>query len=288
MLETTETPETPRPPRTTDGGRDRPPVVTFLNQKGGVGKTSLVIHTAGALAARGHRVLVVDLAPEGDLTTILGHADHYDPARDETLHAALTAPREGRSLLEDLVVSREEFDLVPSNEQLLGLDTAAALEDQADGRLALDQLLGADVVREYDVVLVDNEPRINALTDAAIVAADGVVVPLYAEALSVQGLSRLGKQIESVAGLGAPTEILAFVLNRVETNNQAEAIVSQVWDGFGDGYSIFEIRKRVDLQRSLSRDSASVFASSVECDQEAVLEDLAERIEEGVGLEVTV
>lgn len=284
MTRTTKTPETPGTP---DGGRDRPPVVTFLNSKGGVGKTSLVAHTAGALADRGHNVLTVDLAPEGDLTAILGHADRYDPALGGTLHAALEAPDEADALLEELIISREEFDLLPSNEQLIGRDTARNLEDRDDGRLAVDHLLDADVVREYDVVLLDNEPRINALTDAAIVAADGVVVPLYAEALSVQGISRLGKQIQSVADLGDSTEVLAFVLNRIETNNQSAAIVAQVWEQFGDGHEIFEIRKRVDLQRSLSRDSASIFASPLECDQTEVLADLAETIEAGLDLEVT-
>lgn len=270
---------------TTDTTGDRPPVLTLVNSKGGVGKTSLVAHLAGALAARDHEVLVADLAPEGDLTLALGHADAYDPARDWSLHDALTAPEDYQERLGDLLVSGAEFDVLPSNEQLLGdPDTAEVLGETEEGRHAVDRLLDAEAVRDYDVVLVDNEPRVNALTDASIVAADGVVVPLYSEALSVQGLQRLSKQISSVGHLGGGVDVLAFVLNRVQNNNQSEAVVRQVREKFGDDHAVLEVRDRVDLQRSLARDQESIVASSIECDQEAVLDDLAAVVEEGLGL----
>lgn len=269
----------------TEATGGRPPVLTLLNSKGGVGKTSLVVHLGGALAARGHDVLLVDMAPEGDLTLALGYGDAYDPSRDWSLHEALTAPDDYQDRLGDLLVDGEEFDLLPSNERLLGRETAETLRGTEGGRQAFDRLLDAEAVGDYDVVLVDNEPRINVLTDASIVAADGVVVPLYSEALSVQGLQRLSKQISSVGHLGGGVDVLAFVLNRVRNNNQSAAVVRQVRDQFGDDHAVLEIRERVDLQRSLARDQESIVASSIECDQEAVLDDLAAVVEEGLALQ---
>lgn len=270
----------------TTGGGDGPAVLSLSNSKGGVGKTSLAVHLAGGLSDRGLEVLVADLDPGGDLTMILGHADAYQPDPDAwSLHEALAAPEGYRSRLADRILQRDEFDLLPANERMLVQDTAEVLAGHDDGRLAVQRLFTTGAVDQYDVILLDNEPRINALTDAALVAADGVVVPLYAEALSAQGLHRLGQQIASVDHLGGGVEVLAFVLNRVEDNDQSAAVVRNVRENFGDDHAILEVRKRVDLQRSIARDDQSIFASSVWTDQQAVLADLAQLAAEGLGLD---
>jgi len=107
MTETGETIET------------RPAIVAMLNQKGGVGKTTLTIHVAGGLAERGLDVLVVDLAPEGALTSILGYDEAYsDLDREITLHELLLDPSRTDEI-GDLVLEAEEFDLLPANERMV-------------------------------------------------------------------------------------------------------------------------------------------------------------------------
>ena len=272
MAETTETSDT----RVTTGPA---PIAAMLNQKGGVGKTTLTVQLGGMLADRGWGVLAVDLEPEGALTSILGFDDVYsDLTRDVTLHELLLDPQGHADHAGDLVVEGAEFDLLPSSERMVD-KTASALEGEPRARDRLGMAL--DALRDaYDIILVDNEPSINVLTDNALRNSDGVIIPTYAEGLSVQGLDRLQKQIASIEEYYGPVDVLALVINRIENNNQAEAMVERLRDGFGDQLPVVEIRKRVALQRSLVQEGQSVVTADEETDMEDRLEGLAEVVED--------
>jgi len=270
MSETTET---------TQAIETSTPVVAVLNQKGGVGKTTLTVQLGGVLADRGLNVLAVDLEPEGALTSILGFdAVYSDLERDLTLHDLLLDPQSHADRADDLVVKGPEFDLLPSHERMVDT-TASALEGEPRARDRLGMAL--DTLRDaYDVILVDNEPSINVLTDNALRNSDGVIIPTYAEGLSVQGLDRLQKQIASIEEYYGPVNVLALVINRIEHNNQAQAMVDHLRDGFGDHLPVVEIRKRVALQRSLVQEGRSVVTADEETDMEPPLKDLAAIVED--------
>ncbi|WP_336134230.1 ParA family protein [Natronomonas amylolytica] len=253
-------------------GASETPVLALINQKGGVGKTTLTVHVAGALAARGLDVLVVDAAPEGALTSILGYDVAYEPNRDVTLHELILEPIEYADRVDDIIESGEEFDLLPANERMVD-NTAKSLEGEPRARERLEMVF--DTIDGYDIIVVDNAPSVNTLTDNALIASDSVLVPLYAEALSVQGLDRLQKQVQGIEQYYGDVTILGFVLNRVEQNNQSDAMVEQVRVNFGNAFEIFEIRKRVALQRPLASQQRSVFAVEESTDMEAVLENIA-------------
>ncbi|MFY4815753.1 ParA family protein [Haloarcula sp. AONF1] len=266
-------------PQTTETGETietSPAIVAMLNQKGGVGKTTLTIHVAGALADRELDVLVVDLAPEGALTSILGYDEAYsDLDREVSLHELLLDPSRAAGV-ENLVLEGEEFDLLPSNERMVDR-TGGELNGEPRARerlkMALDEL-GAG----YDVVLVDNMPSINVLTDNALVASDGVLIPAYAEALSVQGLDRLQKQIDSVREYFGTVRILGIVANRVEHNKQADAMLERLHAEFEDGLGIpvFDVYKRVDLQRAIAAQERSIFAAEeLDTDMAEVIAEIA-------------
>jgi chromosome partitioning protein len=271
-------------PQTTETGETietSPAIVAMLNQKGGVGKTTLTIHVAGALADRELDVLVVDLAPEGALTSILGYDEAYsDLDREVSLHELLLDPSRAAGV-ENLVLEGEEFDLLPSNERMVDR-TGGELNGEPRARerlkMALDEL-GAG----YDVVLVDNMPSINVLTDNALVASDGVLIPAYAEALSVQGLDRLQKQIDSVREYFGTVRILGIVANRVEHNKQADAMLEQLHAEFEDGLGIpvFDVYKRVDLQRAIAAQERSIFAAEeLDTDMAEVLAEIAALVDD--------
>ncbi|ELZ37572.1 MULTISPECIES: ParA family protein [Halorubrum] len=272
MPQTTETSETIE---------TSPAIVAMLNQKGGVGKTTLTIHVAGALADRELDVLVVDLAPEGALTSILGYDEAYsDLDREVSLHELLLDPSRAAGV-ENLVLEGEEFDLLPSNERMVDR-TGGELNGEPRARerlkMALDEL-GAG----YDVVLVDNMPSINVLTDNALVASDGVLIPAYAEALSVQGLDRLQKQIDSVREYFGTVRILGIVANRVEHNKQADAMLEQLHAEFEDGLGIpvFDVYKRVDLQRAIAAQERSIFAAEeLDTDMAEVIAEIAALVDD--------
>lgn len=271
MTQTTETGET----------IETPAIVAMLNQKGGVGKTTLTIHVAGALVDRGLDVLVVDLAPEGALTSILGYDDAYsDLNREVSLHELLLDPSRAGDV-DDLVLEGAEFDLLPANERMVDR-TGRELNGEPRARERLKMVLD-EFGDGYDVVLVDNMPSINVLTDNALVASDGVLIPAYAEALSVQGLDRLQKQIDSVREYFGTVRILGIVANRVEHNKQADAMLKQLHAEFEDGLGIpvFDVYKRVDLQRAIAAQERSIFAAEeLDSDMAEVIAEVAMTVDD--------
>ena len=137
-------------------------------------------------------------------------------------------------------------------------------------------------VLTYQYVLVDNMPSINVLTDNALVASDGVLIPAYAEALSVQGLDRLQKQIDSVREYFGAVRILGIVANRVEHNKQADAMLEQLHTEFEDGLGIpvFDVYKRVDLQRAIAAQERSIFAAEeLDTDMAEVIAEIAATVD---------
>ena len=271
MTQTTETGET----------IETPAIVAMLNQKGGVGKTTLTIHIAGALVDRGLDVLVVDLAPEGALTSILGYDDAYsDLDREVSLHELLLDPSRAGDV-DDLVLEGAEFDLLPANERMVDR-TGRELNGEPRARERLKMVLD-EFGDGYDVVLVDNMPSINVLTDNALVASDGVLIPAYAEALSVQGLDRLQKQIDSVREYFGTVRILGIVANRVEHNKQADAMLKQLHTEFEDGLGIpvFDVYKLVDLQRAIAAQERSIFAAEeLDSDMAEVIAEVAMTVDD--------
>ena len=157
-------------------------------------------------------------------------------------------------------------------------NTASALEGEPRARDRLSMVLES-VRDQYDIILVDNEPSINVLTDNALRNSDGVIIPTYAEELSVPGLDRLQNQTASIEEYYGPVNVLALVINRIEANNQAEAMVDRLRDGFGEHLPVVEIRKRVALQRSLVQEGRSVITADERTDMEERLEDLATIVE---------
>lgn len=167
-----------------------------VNQKGGVGKSATTLNVAGALAEAGRQVLVVDLDPQGHLTDALGLAAAAGAA---TLPGALSGAWEGSG--DDLAVehSRTEaggrLSVIPN---ALEMFTVGRILDQMRAREhRLARVLGS-LQAGWDHVLIDCPPSLDILTDNALTAADGVLVPVQAEDSSLKALSLLLAQIEAV------------------------------------------------------------------------------------------
>jgi len=167
-------------------------IIAIANQKGGVGKTTCAINLGGALAALGHRVLCIDLDPQGNLTVGLGvDLNTVERGMAQVMvdpDVALTAVvRPTRT---------ERLDVAPTT---IDLSTAEVELMTAIGReMALRDKITADLAERYDYVLIDCPPTLGLLTLNALVAADGVIIPVQTQYYSLKGVAALLKIIKTV------------------------------------------------------------------------------------------
>jgi chromosome partitioning protein len=167
---------------------DMATVIAVANQKGGVAKTTTVHTLAEALAARGHRILMIDLDPQACLT----YAADCDPdSLDITVHDVFL----GRASADDVLIEREGPDLLPSSIDLAGSEIH--LLTKTGREFVLKRAL-ADIRTRYDIVLIDCGPSLGILTVNALTSADTVLIPFQAETLSDRGVGQLLETIEDV------------------------------------------------------------------------------------------
>jgi chromosome partitioning protein len=219
-ISTTPFLENPAPARTR--------YISISNQKGGVGKTTTTVNLATALAAVGKKVLVVDLDPQGNASTGLGidRADRtngtYEILFGECDVDQAAAPTKVPNLF-----------VIPSAIHLSGAELELVDADRREARLkmALEKSKGG-----YDYVIFDCPPSLNLLTLNALVASDGVLVPLQCEFFALEGLSHLVKTIERVkSSLNDKLELLGVVLTMYDKrNNLSNQVSENVRSFFGD------------------------------------------------------
>jgi len=244
------------------------------NQKGGVGKTTVAINVAGALAQRGRDVLFVDLDPQGHGTEGLGFGESYD-AQPPSLYDVLIDIDE-QARINDIVHTHEEFDLVPSNVDMFNAEPelTTAMRGRERLTMALEEL-----EHDYEFVIVDCPPSLGNLTDNALLACEQVLIPALAEGTSIRALEILFDQIETIEnGYDVTVEDLGLVANRVETDGEATEMMDWFEDTFSGRIPVWEVRKRVALKRAWNN-GVSIFEHDESCDMEAVFLDIAEHIE---------
>jgi chromosome partitioning protein len=220
----------------TGKGPKLPRVIAFANQKGGVAKTTSTLNLAVAFAERGLRVLAVDLDPQGNLTMSQGfNPDEIERSMFDVLVHKLPV---------DQVIHPAEIDIAVSSIDLAGAELA--LSSMIGRERALEKAL-APVKGGYDYVLIDTPPSLGLLTINALVAADGVVVPVQCEYLSLRGLVQLESTLSMVReNLNPRVEIIGILPTMFDprTIHSREA-VEILEENFGDLVFGSRIRKTV-------------------------------------------
>ena len=170
-------------------------IISVINQKGGVGKTTTVINLAAGLALQGKKILVIDLDPQGNATTGLGLSNMNDSS--ETIYGVLNGTKSIPKVIKK--TQFKNLDLITSNVDLSGLE----VETAGDNRRAFilkDKLMAylKDSEANYAYILIDCPPSLSLLTVLALVSSDSLVVPLQTEFFALEGLTQLIKTINRI------------------------------------------------------------------------------------------
>jgi chromosome partitioning protein len=211
-------------------------VIAFANQKGGVAKTTTTLNLGVALAEQGHRVLLIDLDPQGNLTMSQGlNPDEIERSMFDVLVHRIPI---------DEVIEQREVPLAVSSIDLAGAELS--LSSMIGRERALEKAL-APVRDRYDYVLIDTPPSLGLLTINALVAADGIIVPVQCEYLSLRGLVQLENTLTMIReNLNPDVEIIGILATMFDRRllHSREA-VEILKENFGELVLNTKIRKTV-------------------------------------------
>lgn len=221
-------------------------ILAITNQKGGVGKTTTAVNLAASLVATRRKVLLIDLDPQGNATMGSG-VDKHDLERSmyDVLVANCSAAQARVQGLE------AGYDVLPANGDLTAAEVELMSVAQREQRLrqAL-KVLSA----EYDYILIDCPPSLNMLTLNALVAADGVLIPMQCEYYALEGLSALLQTITSMqSGPNPALQVTGIIRTMYDPRNSLTGDVSdQLNQHFGDKLFTSVIPRNVRLAEAPS------------------------------------
>ena len=207
-------------------------IVATANQKGGVGKTTTAINLSAGLAARGQRVLLIDLDPQANATSGIGS----EPDGAESMYYPLI----GESNMEEKIIPTRlpNLSLIPSGMDLAGVEIELARMD--DHLMRLRNLLAASKEHNsYDFCILDTPPSLGVLMTSALAAADEILIPLQCEWFGLEGLAKIVQVIDQIRDTGA------------NPNVTLEGIVMTMYD------------RRTNLSRQVVDEVANYFPSQL-------------------------
>ena len=226
-------------------------IISIINQKGGVGKTTTVINLAAGLAQQKKNTLVIDLDPQGNATTGLGLSNLDNSS--ETIYGALNG---SKTIFEVIKKTKyENLDIITSNVDLSGLELETA-GDSERAFILKDKLASYlnDSRLSYDYILIDCPPSLSLLTVMALVCSHSLVVPLQTEFFALEGLTQLIKTIERIkVSLNPKLKIRGILLTMYDKRNKLSSQVEkEARDYFNDKVYATVIPRNVRLSEAPS------------------------------------
>jgi len=198
-------------------------VISIINQKGGVGKTTSTVNLGHALATSGQKILVIDLDPQGNASTGLG----IDRSKRKKTIYEFLVNRNDDSNLYISKTNTENLDIICANVELSGFETEVA-DDNKRAFFLRDVLGQIKQKNQYNQILIDCPPSLSLLTIMALVASDTVIIPLQTEFFALEGVSQLIKTIERVKeNLNKNLLIQGVILTMYDRRNKLSGQVEQ-------------------------------------------------------------
>ena len=208
-------------------------IISIINQKGGVGKTTTAINLAAGLSEQNKKILVIDLDPQGNATTGLGLSNIEESS--DTIYGVLNGTKEISEVIKK--TKFKNLDIITSNVDLSGLELETA--DDTQRAFILKSKLAAYLNNSralYDYVLIDCPPSLSLLTVMALVSSNSLLVPLQTEFFALEGLTQLIKTIDRIkVSLNPDLEIRGILLTMYDKRNKLSSQVEkEARDYFND------------------------------------------------------
>jgi chromosome partitioning protein len=202
-----------------------PRIISVINQKGGVGKTTTAINLASGLALKNYKVLLIDLDPQGNASTGVGINQNE---REKSIYDLLIKKDSFFECIKKTKV--DNLSIIPANADLSGLETEVANNSQKAFLLKniIDDPANNLEKEKFSYIIIDCPPSLSLLTIMSLVISDSLVVPLQTEFFALEGLSQLVKTIDRIKiNLNPNLEIQGIVLTMYDKRNKLCADVEK-------------------------------------------------------------
>lgn len=251
-------------------------IISIANQKGGVGKTTTAMALGAALASKGKRVLLIDLDPQGNLSSYLG----YESDGGITIHELIVAGAAGREINVASCIRRsdaEQLDYIPAT-LALG-DSDSALQVAIGKERVLYRCLQAPAFGNYDYAVIDCRPALDNLTLNALSASDVVIVPVQMQKFALDGLDALFNSMRMIQRLINPGLKLGGILRTMRDNtNMTESVDAYLAERYGDSLYHTSIRRSVEAANSTALQKSLVsYKNKLSAEYEAFAEEFLVR-----------
>jgi chromosome partitioning protein len=188
----------------------KPQIISILNHKGGVGKTTTTVNISAGLAKLGKKVLTIDLDIQMNLTHSL--IEDLNEEDQNITEAILNEKVSLKAIIRK--TSIDNLHIAPSGESMIDLDLQ--LQSAFGRENKLKNILKKDLIKEYDFIIIDNAPHIGLTTVNSLIASDYYLVPVSAEYLPLVGIKNLIKTIDRIKILNPSITNLGYLLTRVD------------------------------------------------------------------------